>query len=116
MKFQSKLDSVRIGGNKLNKQLSDMENIKKFYKSWEEVIKFYNDYFKMVDKAVYDSKHGKGLKILILNKCFTVKAHVKAGNTSENLPNEISKIIHSLYREKEVTKKVYNNITNSVKL
>ena len=33
MKFQSKLDSVRIGGNKSNKQLSDMENIKKFYKS-----------------------------------------------------------------------------------
>ena len=41
---------------------------------------------------------------------------VKAGNTSENLPNEIRKIIYSLYREKENTKKVYNNIMNSIKL
>ena len=31
-------------------------------------------------------------------------AQVKAGNTSENLLNEIRKIIYSLYREKEVTK------------
>ena len=32
-------------------------------------------------------------------------AQVKAGNTSENLLNEIRQIIYSLYREKEVTKK-----------
>ena len=42
-------------------------------------------------------------------------AQVKAGNTSENLLNEIRQAIHSLYREKEVTKKVYNNIMNSIK-
>ena len=30
---------------------------------------------------------------------------VKTGNTSENLPNEITKIIYSLYRAKEITKK-----------
>ena len=32
-------------------------------------------------------------------------AQVKAGNTSENLLNEIRQIIYSLYQEKEVTKK-----------
>ena len=42
-------------------------------------------------------------------------AQVKAGNTSEELLNEIRQII-SLYRTKEVTKKVYNNIMNSIKL
>ena len=31
----------------------------KFYKSREEVSKFYNDYFQMVHKAGYDIKHGK---------------------------------------------------------
>ena len=40
-------------------------------------------------------------------------AQGKAGNTSENLLNEI---IYSLYQEKEVTKQVYNNIMNSIKL
>ena len=41
---------------------------------------------------------------------------VKAGNTSENLLNQIRQIICSLYRAKEITKKVYNNIINSTKL
>ena len=41
---------------------------------------------------------------------------VKAGNTSENLLNEIRQITYFLYRKKEITKKVYNNIMNSVKL
>ena len=41
---------------------------------------------------------------------------LRAGNTSENLLNEISKIIHSLYRAKEITKKVFSNIMNSIKL
>ena len=33
-------------------------------------------------------------------------AQVKAGNTSESLLNEIRQIIYSLYRAKEITKKV----------
>ena len=32
-------------------------------------------------------------------------AQVKAGNTSENLLNEIRQIIYSLYQAKEITKK-----------
>ena len=43
-------------------------------------------------------------------------ARVKAGDTFENLLNEIRKIIYSLYQEKEITKKVYNDIMNSIKL
>ena len=41
---------------------------------------------------------------------------VKAGNTSENVLNEIRQIIHFLYQAKETAKKVYNNIMNSIKL
>ena len=58
--FKSKLISALVGGNKSG----EIENITKFYKSWEEVIKSYNDYFKMVHKSAYDSIHRKGLKIL----------------------------------------------------
>ena len=42
-------------------------------------------------------------------------AQGRAGHTSENLLNEIRKIIRSLYQAKEITKKVYNNIMNSIK-
>ena len=43
-------------------------------------------------------------------------AQVKAGNTSQNLLNNIRKIMYSLCQETEITKKVYNNIMNSVNL
>ena len=43
-------------------------------------------------------------------------AQVKAGNASKNLLNEIGKIIYSLYQAKEIIKKVYNNIMNSIKV
>ena len=66
---------------------------------------------------VSDRKH-----IKILTPKQTIKrlsislAQVKAGNTSKNLINEIRQIIYSLYRAKESTRKVYNNIMNSIKL
>ena len=41
-------------------------------------------------------------------------AQVKAGNNSEYLLNEIRQIIYLLYRAKEVTKKVYNNLMKSL--
>ena len=45
-----------------------------------------------------------------------VLAQVKAGNTSENLLNEAREIIYSLHQEKNVSKKVYNNIMNLINL
>ena len=42
----------------------------------------------------------------ILQRLPIALAQVKAGNTSENLLNEICQIIYSLYRTKEITKKV----------
>ena len=41
-------------------------------------------------------------------------AQVKAGNNSENLLNKVRQIIYSLHQAKEITKKVYNNIINSL--
>ena len=57
------------------------------------------------------------LKMLIpkqmLQRLPTVLAQ-KADNTSENLLNETRQIIYSLYQAKEITKKVYNSIMNSI--
>ena len=74
----------------------------------------------MLFEAKYKAKYGEGLKILCPKQMFQrlpiPLAQVKAGNTSENLLNEIRQIIYSLYRVKEITKNVYNNIMNSIKL
>ena len=67
------------------------------------------------------------LKILtpkqMLQRLLITLAQVKAGNTSENLLNEIRQTIYSLQRAhilfilcKDITKKVYINIMNSIKL
>ena len=67
-----------------------------------------------------ESQERKGLKILTPNQMLKrlpiALAQVKAGNNSEGLLNEIRQIVHSLYRSKEITKKVYNNIINSIKV
>ena len=52
----------------------------------------------------------------ILERLLIALAQVKTGNTSENLLNEICQIIYSFYQAKELTKKVYNNIMNSIKV
>ena len=63
---------------------------------------------------------GKGLKILtpkqILQRLPISLAQVKAGNTSENLLNEIRQIMYSLYQAKKITKELYSYIMNSIKI
>ena len=65
-------------------------------------------------------QEGTGLKILtpkqMLKRLPIALAQIKAGNNSESLLNEIRQITCSLYRSKEITKKVYNNIVNLIKV
>ena len=59
-------------------------------------------------------KCGRGVKILTPKQIF--QRLPIAGNTSKNLSNEIGQIMYSFYLAKEITKKVSNNIMNSIKL
>ena len=52
----------------------------------------------------------------MLQRLSIALAQVKAGNTSENLLIKIRKIIYSLHGAKEITKREYNNIMNSIKV
>ena len=47
-----------------------MKDIKILYESWEQVIKLFNDYSRVVSEAKYTTKHGQELKILTPKKCF----------------------------------------------
>ena len=63
---------------------------------------FFKDYSILISEAKYKAKHGEGLKILSPKQMFQklpiAMAQVNAGNTSENLCNEIRKIMYFLYR------------------
>ena len=83
------------------------------YKTRNEAIKFYDDYFLIASEAKNKSKNktsGKGLKILtpkqLLQRLPIALAQEKAGNNSESLLNEIRQIVYSLYHSKEIIKKV----------
>ena len=71
-------------------------------------------------KILARKQEGTGLKILTPNQMLKrlpiALAQRKAGNNSESLLNEIRQIVYSLHRSNEITKKVYNNIINSIKV
>ena len=99
-------------------QKNTLYNIETFYKARNKAIKFHDDYSLMMYEAKNKATMEEGLKILtpkqMLQKLPIALAQVKAGNNSENSLNEIRQIVYSLYQAKEITKKVYNNIINSL--
>ena len=80
----------------------------------------YNAFRSGILHRLEKSQESEGLKILtpsqMLKRLPIALAQVKAGNNSESLLNEIRQIVYSLYRSKEITKKVYSNIINSIKV
>ena len=109
-KLKSNINEISVGCKKSEDQKSTIKNIKTLYESQEEVIKLFDDYSRIVSEAKYRTKYGESLKILTPKQMLQILpiaiAQVKAGNTPENLLNEIRKIINSLYWAKEITTKV----------
>ena len=73
---------------------------------------------KIVEKILKFNKQnqqkGQGIKTLtpnqMLNRLPIVLAQLQAGNNSNKLKNEIRQLLYSLYRSKNMTKQVYNNL------
>ena len=113
-------------GYKNSVQKKTLSNIENHFNAREKAIKFIEDYGSMVLEARRLAREQEGtganemLKILTTNQMLKrlpiALAHVKAGNNSESILNEIRQIVYSLYRSKEITKKEYNNIINSIKV
>ena len=98
---------IELRNDVIGKEIPENENAKKIFNIFEKTLDFNN------------KEKGKRLKILSPKQMFhrlpIALAQVKAGNTSENLLNEIREIIYFFYRAKEITKKVCNKIMNSKK-
>ena len=107
--------------NIFNSGLKDLEEeIKEMPEEEREIEKPYN-IVKVVKKILEINKinqEGKGLKILTPNQMLSrlpiTLAQLKAGNNSEKLKNEIRQLLYSLYRSKNMTKQVYNNLINYI--
>ena len=98
-----------------------MQNLQNFFDLRENNINIFRDYSILIPEATKQNiKQNMEMKILspeqMLQRLPIALAQVKVGNTSENLLNKIRQIIYSLCWEKEITRKLYNNIMNSKKL
>ena len=99
-----------------------LTNLYKFFEGREKVLNaFDSKIFPIKTKGTgYLESEPFSFKILTPNQMLKrlpiALAQVKAGNNSESLLNEIRQIVYSLYRSKKITKKVYNNIINSIKV
>ena len=110
-------------GNKNSVQKTTISNIENHFNAGESAIKVIEDYGSIIleaRKLAREDQKGEGLKLLtpnhMLKRLPIALAQVKAGNNSESLLNEIRQIVYSSYRSKEITKKVYKNITDSIKV
>ena len=107
--------------NIFNSGLEGLEKeIKEMSKKEIEIEKPYN--IVKVVKKIPDinkySQEGKGIKILTPNQMLSrlpiTLAQLKTGNNSEKLKNEIRQLLYSLYRSKNMTKQVYNNLIKHI--
>ena len=72
----------------------------------------------MPDLESEESLKGKGLRILtpnqMLNRLPITLAQLKVGNNFEQLKNEISQLLYSLYRSKRLTKQLYKTLIDII--
>ena len=80
--------------NKMPKEERKIEKPDKIVKIVKRILNFNKQ-----------NQKGKGLKILTPNQM-----QLEAGNNSEKLKNEIRQLLYSLYRSKNMTKQVHNNL------
>ena len=107
--------------NMINSGLKDLkEEIKKMPKKEKEIedpepiVEIVEEILKFNEK----NQQGQGIKILtpnqMLNRLPISLAQLQAGNNSEKLKNEMRQLLYSLYRSKDMTKQVYNNLTKHI--
>ena len=103
--FNSGLKDLKEEIKIMSKEEREIENPELIAKIGEMIFKFNKQ-----------DQQRKGLKILtpkqMLSRLPITLGQLKAGNNLEKLKNEIRQLLYSLYRSKNMTKQVYNNLIN----
>ena len=110
-KKNNELVSVINSGLKdLKKEIKEMSKEERKIEKPDKIVKI----VKKILNFNKQSQKGKGLKILTPNQMLSrlpiSLAQLQAGNNSEKLKNKIRQLLYSLYRSKNMSKEVYNNL------
>ena len=100
--------------SKLKDKIEKMSQNEKENKKPEKILEIVEGILKFNKQ----NQEGKDLKILTANQILSglsiTSAQLKAGNNSEKLKNEIRQLLYSLYRSKNLTEQLYNNVINYI--
>ena len=100
-----------------NSALKDLEKTKE-EKEIEKPDEIITAAKMILDFNKIKQQKGQGTKILtpnqMLSRLSIALAQLEAGNNSNKLKNEIRQLLYSLYRSKNMTKQVYNNLINYI--
>ena len=120
LKFLNNINDIEKNSKLVNAFISGLKDLKEEIKEmYEEEIKIEKSdkIVKIVEEILRFNKQKqetKGIKTLTPNQMLSrlpiTLAQLKAGNNSEKLKNEIRQLLYSLYRSKNMTKQVYNNL------
>ena len=110
-KKNNELVSVINSGLKdLKKEIKEMSKEERKIEKPDNRVEIVEEILKFNEQ----NQKGQGLKTLtpsqMLSRLPISLAQLKAGNNSEKLKNEIRQLLYSLYRSKNMTKQVYNNL------
>ena len=108
------VDIFNSGLKDLKEEIKNMSKEEGEIEKPDEIV----EVAEMILKFNKQDQEEKGLKILTPSQMFSrlpiTLAQLKAGNNSEKLKNEIRQLLYSLYRSKNMTKQVYNNLINYI--
>ena len=114
-KKNSKLvDVIKSGLSDLKNETENMDEEEKETEKPSEIIDVVEEIIEFNKKK----QGGKGLKILtpdqMLSRLPINLAQLKARNNSQKLKNEIRQLLYFLYRSKQLTEQLYNNLINII--
>ena len=105
----------------INSELKDLKKEIKKMSEEERNAEKPDNIVKIVEKILNFNKQqqsGEGIKMLTPNQMLSRLSislpQLEAGNNSNKLKNEIRQLLYSLYRSKNMTKRVYNNLIKHI--
>ena len=101
---------INSGLKDLKEKIKEMSEEERKIENADKIVKI----VKIILKFNKQNQEGQELKILTPNQMLSrlpiTLAQLQAGNNSEKLKNEIRQLLYFLYRSKNMTKQVYNNL------
>ena len=108
------VNMINSGLKDLKEEIKKMPEKEKEIEDPELIVEIVEEILKFNEQ----NQQGQGIKILtpnqMLNRLPISLAQLQAGNNSEKLKNEMRQLLYSLYRSKDMTKQVYNNLTKHI--